>query len=115
MIRTISAAVLVLVAGAALVPLAATAKPEYTATCNPTTHSLTVTWTGGTDLTATTAVLEWADLSDQRVSLGLPKQGGLRTYTWTNLGSNSGPLVAVAVTFYRNNLNGESLTVTCSP
>ena len=112
MFRT-TAAVLVLVA-CALVPVAAGGKSEYTATCNATTHGLTVTWTGGTDLTATTAVLEWADLSDQRVSLGLPKQGGLRTYTWDNLGSNSGPLVAVAVTFYRNNLSSESLTVTCS-
>ena len=112
MIRFITAAILVLAAGAQ-VPVAG-AKPEYSATCK-TTHDLTLTWTGGTDVTATTAVLEWADLSDERVSLTLPKQGGVRTQTWTNLGSNSGPLVGVEVTFRRNNLSSETLRVSCSP
>jgi hypothetical protein len=111
-IRTITAAVLVL---GALVPVAAGGKPEYTAACNANTHDLTVTWTGGTDVTATRALLNWADGSDETVSLGLPKQGGQRTYTWTNLGSQSGPLAGVEVQFVRNsNSLPASLRVSCS-
>jgi hypothetical protein len=97
-IRAITAALVL----AALVPFAAGAKPEYTATCNRNTHDLTLTWTGGTDATAR-ATLEWADGTDEIVTLELPKQGGLRTNTWTNLGSQSGPLAGVAVQFVRNN------------
>ncbi len=101
MIRTVTAAVLVLAAGA-LVPFAAGAKPEYTATCNANTHDVTLTWPGGTDIKATAALLDWANGSEEAVSLGLPKQGGMHTYTWLNLGSQTGSLSGVEVQFLRN-------------
>jgi len=37
------------------------------------------------------------------VSLALPKQGGLHTYTWHNLGTQTGSLAGVEVQFGRNN------------
>jgi hypothetical protein len=97
-IRILTAAVLVVAA----VPFTAGAKPDYTAMCNTNTHDLTATWPGGTDVTETRATLEWADGSDETLSLALPKQGGLHTYTWTNVGSQSGPLAGVVVQFVRN-------------
>src|SRR5262245_1350710 len=36
-------------------------------------------------------------------NLALPKQGGLHTYTWRNLGNKTGPLLGVEVQFVRNN------------
>ncbi len=102
MIRTVTVAALVLAAGT-LVPLAAGAKPEYTAACNANTRDVTLTWPGGTDVTATTARLDWPNGSDEAVNLGLPKEGGLHTYTWRNLGNQTGPLTGVEVQFRRNN------------
>jgi hypothetical protein len=111
-IRIITAVVLVLAA----VPLTAGAKPEYTATCNANTHDLTLAWPGGTDITETRATLEWASGSDESVSLALPKQGGLHTYTWTNVGSQSGVLSGVAVQFVRNNnFLPSPVRASCSP
>ena len=101
MIRTVTAAALVLAAGV-LVPFAAGAKPEYTAACSASTHDVTLTWPGGTDVTATTGRLIWPDEPEEPVNLALPKQGGLRTYTWHNLGSQTGPLAGVEVQFLRN-------------
>ena len=101
MIRIVTAAALVLAAGA-LVPLAA-AKPEYTASCSASTHDVTLTWPGGTDVTATTARLIWANAPEQPVSLALPKQGGVHTYTWHNVGTQTGSLTGVEVQFGRNN------------
>jgi hypothetical protein len=108
-----TAAVLVLVA-CALVPVAAGAKPDYTATCNANTHDLTLTWTGGTDVTATTALLEWANGAEETVNLVLP-HGGQRTYTFTSLGTQSGPLAGVEVQFSRHNSSlPDLLRVSCS-
>jgi hypothetical protein len=103
-IRTITAATLVLAAGAlALIPFAAGAKPEYTASCSASTHDVTLSWPGGTDVTATTGQLVWPNAPDEAVNLALPKQGGLKTYTWHHLGSQTGPLTGVEVQFGRNN------------
>ena len=101
MIRTVSAA-LVLAAGV-LVSSAAGAKPEYTVACNANTHDLTLTWPGGTDITGTRALLDWPNGFEESVNLALPKQGGLHTYTWHNLGTQTGPLLGVEVQFVRNN------------
>ncbi len=112
MIR-ITAAVLVLVA-CALVPVAAGGKSEYTATCNANTSDLTLTWTGGTDVTATTALLEWANGVEETVNPVLPN-GGQRTYTFTGLGTQSGPLAGVEVQFRRHNSSlPDLLRVSCS-
>lgn len=114
MIRIVTAAALVLAAGA-LVPFAA-AKPEYTAACSASTHDVTLTWPGGTDVTATTARLIWPNAPEEPVSLALPKQGGLRTYTWHNLGAQTGPLTGVEVQFLRNNsFFPEPVGVFCLP
>jgi hypothetical protein len=101
-IRTITAAVLVLAVGV-FVPFAAGGKPEYTASCSATTHDVTLTWPGGTDVTATTGRLVWPNAPDETANFALPRQGGLRTYTWHNLGNKSGPLTGVEVQFGRNN------------
>jgi len=101
-IRIVTAAVLVLVAGV-LVPVAAGGKSDYTAACSASTHDVTLTWPGGTDLTGTTARLVWPDGSEEPANLALPKQGGLHTYTWRNLGNKTGPLLGVEVQFVRNN------------
>lgn len=102
MIRTVTAAVLVLAVGV-LVPIAAGGKPEYTAACTAATHDVTLAWPGGTDVTGTTARLIWSNAPEELVSLALPKQGSLHTYTWSNLGPQTGPLLGVEVQFVRNN------------
>jgi hypothetical protein len=99
-IRTVTAA-LVLAAGV-LVSSAAGGKPEYTVACSANTHDLTVTWPGGTDIAGTTALLDWPNGSEESVNLALPKQGGVRTYTWHNVGTQTGPLLGVEVQFVRN-------------
>jgi hypothetical protein len=101
-IRTVAAAVLVLAVGV-LAPTAAGGKTEYTAACSATSHDVTLAWPGGTDVTGTTARLIWPDGSEEPVNLALPKQGGLHTYTWHNLGTETGPLLGVEVQFVRNN------------
>jgi hypothetical protein len=101
-IRTVTAAALVLAAGT-LVPFAAGAKPEYTAACSANARDVTLTWAGGTDISATTAQLIWPNAPEEPANLALPKQGGLHTYTWHNLGTQTGPLKGVEVQFRRNN------------
>lgn len=101
MIRIATAAALVAVG--ALVPLSAAAKPEYTVTCSANAHDVTLSWPGGTDLSATTARLLWPDGSEEPVTLVLPKQGGVHTYTWHDIGTQTGPLLGVEVQFLRNN------------
>jgi hypothetical protein len=101
-IRTVTAAVLVLAAGV-LVPIASGGKADYTVACNANTHDVTLTWPGGTDITGTTALLDWSNGSEEPVNLALPKTGGLHTYTWHNVGTQTGQLLGVEVQFVRNN------------
>jgi len=100
-IRTVTAAVLVLAAGV-LVPIASGGKADYTVVCSAT-RDVTLTWPGGTDIAGTRALLDWSDGSEESVNLALPKKGGLHTYTWHNVGSQTGPLLGVEVQFVRNN------------
>jgi hypothetical protein len=101
-IRTITAVALVLAAGA-LVPLASGAKPGYTVACGANSHSVTLDWPGGTDVTSTTARLVWPNGAEEFVNVALPKRGTRHTYTWASLGSGTGPLWGVEARFYRNN------------
>ena len=100
-IRTVTAAVLA-VAASALFPFAAGAKPAYTGTCDSVTHDVTLAWPGGTDITATTGTLIFPNDVEESVSFALPKKGGMQTYTWHNVGTHTGQLVAVEVQFLRN-------------
>ena len=102
MIRTVTAAVLVLAAGV-LVPIASGGKADYTVACNANTHDVTLTWPGGTDIAGTRALLDWSNGSEEPVNLALPKKGGLHTYTWHNVGTQTGQLLGVEVQFVRNN------------
>jgi hypothetical protein len=114
-IRIVSATVLALAAGV-LVPFAAGGKPEYTASCSAATHDVTLAWPGGTDVTATTGRLIWTNAPDEPVSLALPKQGGVSTFTWHNLGMRTGPLLGVEVQFLRKNSYSPPLVgVFCGP
>jgi hypothetical protein len=100
-IRTVTAAVLA-VAASALCPFAAGAKPAYTATCDSATRDVTLSWPGGTDVTATRGMLVWAGDVDEPMSFALPKKGGgVQTYTWHYSGAQTGRLVGVEVQFLR--------------
>ena len=116
MIRTVTAAVLA-VAASALFPFAAGAKPAYTATCDSATRDVTLSWPGGTDVTATTGTLVWPNDVEETMSFALPKKGGgVQTYTWHYSGTQTGPLVGVEVQFLRkSSYFPPMVSVMCTP